>query len=136
MYFLGSATQLNLKYVSLVLLVLQNAALILMMRYTRNQPGDMYFSTTAVCVTEALKMITCVFILLYQHKGNVVELSRILWSTIVLQPLDTLKVSVPAFIYTMQNNLMFIGVSNLSAATFQVLELIGFCHTENKESQP
>ncbi|XP_022097328.1 UDP-galactose translocator-like isoform X2 [Acanthaster planci] len=116
----GAATQVNLKYVSLVLLVLQNAALILTMRYTRNQPGDMYFSTSAVCVTEVLKMTTCVFILLYQHKGNAVELSKILWSTIVLQPLDTLKVSVPAFIYTMQNNLMFIGVSNLSAATFQV----------------
>ncbi|XP_038054152.1 UDP-galactose translocator-like isoform X3 [Patiria miniata] len=116
----GAATHLNLKYVSLFLLVLQNASLILTMRYTRNQPGAMYFSTTAVCVTEFVKMTTCVFILLYQHKGNFVELGKLLWNTIVLQPVDTLKVAVPAFIYTVQNNLMFIGVSNLSTATFQV----------------
>ncbi|XP_071804330.1 UDP-galactose translocator-like isoform X2 [Asterias amurensis] len=116
----GSSTHLNLKYFSLLCLVLQNAVLILTMRYTRNLPGNMYFSTVAVVVTEVVKLITCLFILLFQSRGNVVELGRVLWGNIVLQPWDTLKVSVPAFIYTIQNNLLFVAVSNLSAATFQV----------------
>lgn len=34
--------------------------------------------------------------------------------------LDTLKVAVPAFIYVIQNNLLYIAVENLPAATFQV----------------
>ena len=116
----GSSTHLNLKYFSLLCLVLQNAVLILTMRYTRNLPGNMYFSTVAVVVTEFVKLITCLFILLFQSRGNVVEVGRVLWGNIVLQPWDTLKVSVPAFIYTIQNNLLFVAVSNLSAATFQV----------------
>ena len=32
----------------------------------------------------------------------------------------TAKLAVPALLYTMQNNLLFIALSNLSAATYQV----------------
>ena len=46
----------NIKYISLVVLALQNATLILTMRYTRNLPGDMYFATTAVVITECVKV--------------------------------------------------------------------------------
>ena len=38
---------------------------------------------------------------------------------IIKKPIETLKVAVPAFIYTLQNNLLYIAVSNLPAATFQ-----------------
>ena len=45
---------------------------------------------------------------------------RHLYENIVLQPMDCLKVSVPSFVYVIQNNLLYIAVSNLEAATFQV----------------
>ncbi|XP_070558452.1 UDP-galactose translocator-like isoform X2 [Ptychodera flava] len=116
-WYCGSS---NLKYISLVILVVQNASLILVMRYTRTVKGDMYFSTTAVVMTELFKLLTCLLIIFYQchfHLKNYVEF---LYKSIIGQPIDTLKLSIPALAYTVQNNLLYIAISNLSAATFQV----------------
>ncbi|XP_071818264.1 UDP-N-acetylglucosamine transporter-like isoform X1 [Apostichopus japonicus] len=110
----------NIKYISLVLLVLQNASLILTMRYTRTQAGKLYFSTTTVIVTEFVKMSTCLCIIFIQKGGNVKEYLNYLWHGIVTEARDTFKLAIPSGIYTIQNNLLFVAVSNLSAATFQV----------------
>uniref|UniRef100_S4R9Q8 Solute carrier family 35 member 2 n=1 Tax=Petromyzon marinus TaxID=7757 RepID=S4R9Q8_PETMA len=110
----------RLKYVSLAVLVVQNASLILSIRYVRTLPGDKFFYTTAVVLAELLKMLTCLVLLLLQHRGNVCEWLRYLYESIVLQPADTLKLGVPAVIYTLQNNLQYVAISNLPAATFQV----------------
>ncbi|CAN0184743.1 unnamed protein product [Lampetra planeri] len=109
----------RLKYVSLAVLVVQNASLILSIRYVRTLPGDKFFYTTAVVLAELLKMLTCLVLLLLQHRGNVCEWLRYLYESIVLQPADTLKLGVPAVIYTLQNNLQYVAISNLPAATFQ-----------------
>ncbi|XP_078309359.1 UDP-N-acetylglucosamine transporter-like isoform X2 [Crassostrea virginica] len=108
-----------LKHLSLILLTLQNAILILVMRYTRTRKGDMYFATTAVVVSEALKVLTSLIILANQEK-TITKLFCYLRDNIWRQPMDCLKVSVPSFIYTLQNNLLYIALSNLDAATFQV----------------
>lgn len=112
-------TRTMLKQLSLVLLTLQNALLILVMRYTRTRKGDMYFATTAVVLSEGLKVLTSLMILAVQE-GTFTKLMCYLRDNIWRQPLDCLKVSVPAFIYTLQNNLLYIALSNLDAATFQV----------------
>ncbi|XP_052677432.1 UDP-N-acetylglucosamine transporter-like isoform X1 [Crassostrea angulata] len=112
-------TRTMLKQLSLVLLTLQNALLILVMRYTRTRKGDMYFATTAVVLSEGLKVLTSLMILAAQE-GTFIKLMCYLRDNIWRQPLDCLKVSVPAFIYTLQNNLLYIALSNLDAATFQV----------------
>lgn len=112
-------TRTMLKQLSLILLTLQNALLILVMRYTRTRKGDMYFATTAVVLSEGLKVLTSLMILAVQE-GTFIKLMCYLRDNIWRQPLDCLKVSVPAFIYTLQNNLLYIALSNLDAATFQV----------------
>lgn len=112
-------TRTMLKQLSLVLLTLQNALLILVMRYTRTRKGDMYFATSAVVLSEGLKVLTSLMILAAQE-GTFIKLMCYLRDNIWRQPLDCLKVSVPAFIYTLQNNLLYIALSNLDAATFQV----------------
>jgi len=55
--------------------------------------------------------------------GNIHEWIRFLYSNIIKQPADMAKMAVPAIIYMIQNNLLFVGVSNLPAATFQVSAL-------------
>ncbi|XP_065126349.2 UDP-galactose translocator [Paramisgurnus dabryanus] len=110
----------NLKYISLAILVIQNASLILSIRYVRTLPGDHFFTTSAVVMAEVLKVFTCLIIILLQQKGNVKTFVMLLYDSIVVQYSDTLKLAVPSLIYTLQNNLQYVAISNLPAATFQV----------------
>lgn len=89
------------------------------MRYTRTLPGDMYFASTAVMITEIVKVFTSMAILLGE-KQSVVEWLKFLYSITIGHPLDMVKMLVPACIYTVQNNLLYVAVSNLDAATYQV----------------
>lgn len=50
-----SKTSSNMKYWSLVILIFQNASLILTIRYSRTLSGDMYISSTAVVFAEVNK---------------------------------------------------------------------------------
>ena len=106
-----------LKYVSLVTLTFQNTLLIISMRYSRVLSGDMYFTTTAVLFSEFSKMVICLLIIFYQQRSNF--LSH-LHEAIIVNWMDTLKMSVPAIVYMLQNNLQYVAVSNLEAAVFQV----------------
>ncbi|XP_072285232.1 UDP-galactose translocator-like [Pyxicephalus adspersus] len=62
----GDLVNRRLNYVSLAVLVVQNASLILSIRYARTLPGDRFFFTTAVVMGEILKGITCLLLMLAQ----------------------------------------------------------------------
>ncbi|XP_062891482.1 UDP-galactose translocator [Mobula hypostoma] len=111
----------RLKYTCLVVLVIQNASVILCIRYVRTVPGDRFFTTSAVVAVEVLKLLTCLLLLLFQRRGNVKELALHLYDSLIVHYMDTLKMAIPSLIYTLQNNLQYIAISNLPAATFQVL---------------
>lgn len=108
-----------LKYTSLVVLTLQNAILGLSMRYARTRSGDMFLSSTAVVMSEVVKLLTCL-VFVYQEEGNIERAVAALHNTIIKQPMDTLKVCVPSFVYIVQNNLLYVSASHLDAATYQV----------------
>nr|XP_046251516.1 UDP-galactose translocator isoform X2 [Scatophagus argus] len=110
----------RLKYISLAVLVVQNASLILSIRYVRTLPGDRFFTTSAVVMAEVLKVLTCLLLILLQKRLSVKETAFFLLDSIVFQYKDTLKLAVPSLIYTLQNNLQYVAISNLPAATFQV----------------
>uniref|UniRef100_A0A8C7AHA9 Solute carrier family 35 member A2 n=1 Tax=Neovison vison TaxID=452646 RepID=A0A8C7AHA9_NEOVI len=116
----ASAAHRRLKYISLAVLVVQNASLILSIRYARTLPGDRFFATTAVVMAEVLKGLTCLLLLFAQKRGNVKHLALFLHEAVLVRYVDTLKLAVPSLIYTLQNNLQYVAISNLPAATFQV----------------
>ena len=108
----------QLKYISLVTLTIQNAALNLTMRAARTQK-DQFSTSVAVTVAEILKLLTCVLLIAYEE----VSLQRVVNSIrvkIVHNYMDTLKVAVPSFVYYVQNNLLYVGSTHLDAATSQV----------------
>lgn len=114
-----TAGQLGIKAWSLIILTVQNTSVILTMRYTRTLPGDMYFASTAVMITEIVKVLISMAILLGE-KQSVAEWLKFLYSNTIGHPLDMVKMLVPACIYTVQNNLLYVAVSSLDAATYQV----------------
>ena len=56
----------HVRYISLVLLTIQNSALILVMHYVRTREGDMFFPACAVVASETVKLFICLLVILYQ----------------------------------------------------------------------
>ena len=123
----------TLKYISLITLTLQNALVGLSMRYARTRSGDMFLSSTAVVMAEVVKLLTCLILVLVEE-GNFPKFVDALKSTIIKQPVDTLKVSVPSLLYIVQNNLLYISASNLDAATYQIQRINNKSYLRNASS--
>lgn len=112
-----------LKYVSLAVLVVQTTTLVLILRYSRTSPtaegAPRYISSTAIVSSETLKIFICI-LLIFKEEGSIRDLLDVLWEEIVQSPMETAKLLIPATLYTIQNNLLFMALSNLDAATYQV----------------
>ncbi|PKC10518.1 nucleotide-sugar transporter [Rhizophagus irregularis] len=108
-----------LKYVSLVTLCIQNSTLVIVMRYSRLDKENLYYTSTAVFLSELIKLIICLYV---AGRNQVRETGRLsiqeLYSQIFAP--DAWKLMIPAALYTIQNNLQYVAVSMLDAATFQV----------------
>ncbi|EPB80428.1 putative UDP-galactose translocator [Ancylostoma ceylanicum] len=117
----ATTTGKNLKYVSLVVLIAQTTALVLILRYSRTQKneGPRYLSSTAVVMAEIVKMVTCILVLFYNHGWRFSSFQSELYSEVIQKRSETLKVAVPAVLYVIQNNLLFLALSKLDAATYQ-----------------
>ncbi|KNC53204.1 uncharacterized protein AMSG_12249 [Thecamonas trahens ATCC 50062] len=114
-----SAKEQMMKKVALVVLVFQNSTQLLLMNYSRTLKGPSYISSTVVVCVEVVKLI-CSFALLSHEHGWDWSAAKIELSSQLADPWDTFKVGVPAFIYMVQNNLLFVATSNLDAATTQL----------------
>lgn len=134
------------KYGCLAFLAIQNSAYILTLRYSRTLPGDRYLTSTAVLLAEILKCIVSLFMfLLLAYRARTADRQEKTtgppdqtalnpeldegtidgWPSLIPKTksdiLSFLPILVPAVLYTITNNLQFVAVSNLEAATFQVL---------------
>ena len=85
--------------------------------------GPKYLTTTAVAISEVSKMVLCSLILLVEHIRNgesILYYFKYMYRQLIVNWKDTLKLSIPAVVYALQNNLQYVAVSNLNAAVFQV----------------
>lgn len=73
-------------------------------------------------MAELFKLAICLFLVL-QESGSVPAAVHSLYSTVILNVRDTLRVCVPSCLYVLQNNLLYVSSSNLDAATYQVSHL-------------
>ncbi|XP_035268024.1 UDP-N-acetylglucosamine transporter-like [Anguilla rostrata] len=112
----------RLKYLSLGVLVFQTTTLVLTMRYSRTLQGEgpRYLASSAVVTAELLKILTCVMLVYRDHSYSFRALNSIVTQEILNKPMETLKLAIPSGIYTLQNNLLYVALSNLDAATYQV----------------
>ncbi|KXS99814.1 hypothetical protein AC578_8868 [Pseudocercospora eumusae] len=118
-----------MKHITLLALVIQNAALVLLMRYSRTMPlvyGDRYFASTAVFLSEMIKFSFFLSVALYEiatspqtpDTSTIGELSGALSRAVFTG--DSWKLAIPAVLYALQNILQYTAASNLDAATFAV----------------
>uniref|UniRef100_A0A8C1V6T1 Solute carrier family 35 member A3b n=1 Tax=Cyprinus carpio TaxID=7962 RepID=A0A8C1V6T1_CYPCA len=126
------STSSQLKYVSLGVLVLQTTSLVLTMRYSRTlqSEGPRYLASSAVVCAEVLKIVACMLLVFRDHSFSVRALNQVLREEIINKPLLTLKLAIPSGIYTLQNNLLYVALSNLDAATYQVRKICLACLKE------
>lgn len=97
------------------------------MHYSRIMPlvdGHRYLASTAVFLNEVVKLSLSIIIAFYDTKSTLGEPTPI---TTILKAIytqvfssDSWKLAIPAALYTLQNSLQYLAVSNLDAATFQV----------------
>jgi len=87
--------------------------------------GQRYYTSTAVFFNEIIKLAISLSMALYEiatssktsdstAAGLFGELARAVFTG------DSWKLAIPAMLYTLQNSLQYVAVSNLDAATFQV----------------
>jgi len=100
-----------MKYVCLVVLVLQTVSNVLLVRRARHL--NISIPVVVIC-QELLKLVTCIVIVLYNE--GLEQLKR----HVIKDWKSTLKVGVPALLYVIQNQLLFISLANLDPATFQI----------------
>ncbi|MEE6517348.1 hypothetical protein FKM82_027512 [Ascaphus truei] len=92
------------------------------MRYSRTlkEEGPRYLSSTAVVAAEALKIVVCVLLVYKDQSCSFRAFIQVLHDEIINKPMETLKLAIPSGIYTLQNNLLYVALSNLDAVTYQV----------------
>lgn len=109
----------SFKLFLLVMMVAQNSATVLVGRYTRSSvPKDMLYDVNhLIIIVELGKFILSSILEFNATKG---KLLQSLQQHVFERPFDALKVLIPALLYLVQNTLLYVALSNLTAPLFQV----------------
>lgn len=106
------------KWLFLLMLVVLNNGSVFVVRLSRTvtAAGPRYLNTTAVFFAEVLKLC-CSFCFLSLGKGGVQAAAVHVSEQMSLAELA--KITMPGILYTVQNNLVYVSLSNLSGAVHQ-----------------
>jgi len=113
----------TLKWISLSLLLLQNALNPLIFRYATTEVagGEKFSTPVAVLVQEFLKFVLSFVLYFWEVGFSIPALVNGIQADCLEQPVATAKLGVPAFVYFLQNMSLQFSSANLPAAVFQVL---------------
>ncbi|EGT56748.1 CBN-UGTP-1 protein [Caenorhabditis brenneri] len=94
----------------------------LTIKYTRSsvEPEMMYSSTSVVLCAEVLKLLITFGMFYKECKFDSRQFSEQINKYYINAPTELAKMSVPSIAYALQNNLDFVGLSNLDAGVYQV----------------
>lgn len=115
---------MDIKWLALIALVIQNSGLALVMRYTLfEMTDDRYSPSTAVFLAEVLKVLIAICsCFVFDANLSFSKFCEILQRDLI----DVgggiwMKLAIPSLLYTLQNSLQYYSMSLLSAPVFQVL---------------
>ena len=103
-----------MKWISLVVLVVQNTTLVLVLKYSRTLQGPIYDSSSAIVCAEIIKLIVSGICQLVVSRNSDTKLASQVFTA------DMYFIAVPAILYFIQNMLVYLAISCLDAASFQV----------------
>lgn len=120
--------------VALVLLVFQTTSAVILTRYSKIEvDAEPYYSTTVVVMAELTKFVFSLLLIFFVDTTASISTERPpsiedrynVWKKMIvaenfMNPLGTLNLAIPAMLYTLQNNLIYVALNNLEATTFQV----------------
>lgn len=99
-----------IKAAVLLALIAHNVASLIVTRYSRTIPAETKYSIPcAVITSELMKGGVCLCVLLF-NEGSLLSCTREHW-----------KSAFPAALFFIQNQLLFVGLTHLDAASFQIL---------------
>lgn len=107
------------KLMLLIGMVLQNSSTVLVGRYTRAgvAKADQYDVNHLIVVIELGKLLLSCLLEFHTTSGKLMESIQM---HVLDAPWDALKITVPALLYLVQNTLLYVALSNLTAPLFQV----------------
>lgn len=103
----------------LFMMTAQNSSVVLVTRYTRVGVAneDSYVINDLVMITEVGKLVLAAA-LEYNHTNG--GLLHSIKENIIDRPLDFIRILIPSLLYLVQNSVLYIAISNLTAPMFQV----------------
>eukprot|EP00919_Chromeraceae_sp_WS-2016_P062456 GHVR01147835.1.p1 GENE.GHVR01147835.1~~GHVR01147835.1.p1 ORF type:complete len:218 (+),score=46.05 GHVR01147835.1:29-655(+) len=113
----------NFKLISLTVLVVQTSGVIITTRLSKVSPycdTIPYLNSSVVFFSELLKLFGSFVLVLRENKYNLLYTIKQININIFGNPYDTFIVGIPAILYVIQNNLLFIGMSKLPGSIYQV----------------
>lgn len=107
------------RLILLFFMVIQNSSVVLVGRYTRaSQTNEnLYVVNHLIMVIETMKLILAS---IFELKSTEGRLYQSLKEHVFDHPMDCIKILIPSLLYLLQNYLLYVALSNLSAPFFQV----------------
>lgn len=114
----------SLKWVSLGMLIAQSTIQSVIIEHQGVIPAEnnsrRHLSSTAVICAEGIKIIICIVVIYMQADRSFRRTKALMYEQLVRDPSESLKICVPALLYTVQYNLLYLAQSRLDRGMYEV----------------